>query len=178
MKKQYLVLTAAVLLIIGSCSSSSSKEAKEKSAESVVSEAGKALETSDKEEKSDKAHYAKMLTKEDFLAKVMDYEKNKEEWVFEGEKPCLIDFYADWCAPCRTTSPILEDLAKEYDGKINVYKIDTEAEKELAMLFGIQSIPSFLFVPMEGKPTMSSGIARTKEETRQMFVDQIEKLLL
>ncbi|HEC42118.1 MAG TPA: thiol reductase thioredoxin [Bacteroides sp.] len=175
MKKQYLVLTAAVLLIIGSCSSSSSKDDQAKSSESSVLEDVGAKE---KASGAEKEHYAKMLTKEDFLAKVMDYEKNKEEWIFEGDKPCLIDFYADWCAPCRTTSPILEELAKEYDGKINVYKIDTEAEKELAMLFGIKSIPSFLFVPMEGKPTMSSGIARTKEETRQMFVDQIEKLLL
>ncbi len=119
-----------------------------------------------------------MLSKEDFLVKVMNYEKNPTEWVFEGDKPCLIDFYADWCAPCRITSPILEELAKEYGNKIDIYKIDTEKERELAAVFGIQSIPSFLFVPMEGKPTMSSGIARTEEETKQMFRDQIDQLLL
>ena len=119
-----------------------------------------------------------MLTKADFLAKVMNYEENPQEWKYLGEKPCLIDFYADWCAPCRTTSPILEELAKEYAGKINIYKIDTQKEQELAMVFGIQSIPAFLYCPMEGKPTMSAGIARTAEETKQMFRDQIDNLLL
>jgi thioredoxin len=108
----------------------------------------------------------------------MDYEKNPEVWQFQGEKPCLIDFYADWCAPCRITSPILEDLAKQYAGKINVYKIDIEKEKELAAVFGVQSIPTFLFCPLEGKPTISSGIANTPDATRQMFIKQIEELLL
>jgi len=119
-----------------------------------------------------------MLTKADFLTKVMNYEENPQEWKYLGEKPCLIDFYADWCAPCRTSSPILEELAKEYSGKINVYKIDTQKEQELAMVFGIQSIPAFLYCPMDGKPTMASGIARTPEETKQMFRDQIDNLLL
>ena len=118
------------------------------------------------------------LTKEDFLKKVMNYEKNTEEWVFEGDKPCLIDFYADWCAPCRMTSPILEELAKEYGDKINIYKIDTQAEQELAMVFGIQSIPSFLFCPKEGKPVMSSGIAQSVDQTKVMFKKQIDEILL
>jgi thioredoxin len=123
-------------------------------------------------------HGTKMLTKADFLARVMNYEKNQEEWVFEGDKPCLIDFYADWCAPCRITSPILEELAVEYGDKIDIYKVDTQKERELAAVFGIQSLPSFLFVPMEGKPTMSSGIARTPEETKAMFREQINTILL
>ena len=118
------------------------------------------------------------LSKEDFLVKVMNYEKNTTEWKFEGDKPCLIDFYADWCAPCRTAAPILEELASEYSGKINIYKIDTQKEQELAAVFGIQGIPAFLYVPMEGKPTMSSGIGRSTEETRQMFRQNIESLLL
>ena len=167
MKKHYLVFAAALLLIAGSCSSSTKNE--NKTSEPEIT----AIPSTDEKE-----HYTKMLTKADFIAKVMNYEVNTEDWVFEGDKPCLIDFYADWCAPCRITSPILEELAKEYDGKIDIYKIDTDAEKELAMLFGIQSIPSFLFVPMEGKPSMSSGIAQTPEETKQMFRDQIDKLLL
>jgi len=127
---------------------------------------------------SSKEHGTIHLTKEDFLKKVMDYEKNPEEWVFEGDKPCLIDFYADWCAPCRMTSPILEELAKEYGDKIIIYKIDTQAEQELAMVFGIQSIPSFLFCPMDGKPVMSSGIARSVDETKVMFKNQIDEILL
>ena len=118
------------------------------------------------------------LTKAEFLKLVMDYEKNPEVWSFQGEKPCLIDFYADWCAPCRISSPILEDLAKEYAGRINIYKINIEKEKELAAVFGVQSIPTFLFCPVEGNPTMSSGIANSPEATKSMFIKQIEELLL
>ena len=96
------------------------------------------------------------LNKESFKEKVFNYEENKE-WKFEGDKPCLIDFYADWCGPCKMVAPILEELAEEYDEKIDIYKIDTEKEKELTGLFGIQSIPSLLFVPKENKPQMAMG---------------------
>jgi thioredoxin 1 len=118
------------------------------------------------------------LTKQDFLHKVMDYEENPSEWVFKGNKPCLVDFYADWCAPCRISSPILEELAEEYHGRINVYKVDTEKEGELAAVFGIESIPAFLFCPLDGKPVMTAGIGRTPEETKKMFREQIENYLL
>jgi thioredoxin len=120
----------------------------------------------------------KQLTKQDFLKMVMNYEKNTEVWVYEGNKPCLVDFYADWCGPCKLTSPILEELSKQYGDRINFYKVDVDEEQELASIFGIQSIPTFLFCPMDGQPTMSSGIARSKEETKQMFIKQIEELLL
>ncbi len=96
------------------------------------------------------------LTKDSFKAKVFNFETNKE-WKFEGDKPCLIDFYADWCGPCRMVAPILEELDTEYEGKINIYKIDTEAEQELAGMFGIRSIPSLLFVPLDGQPQMATG---------------------
>lgn len=96
------------------------------------------------------------LTKETFKEKVFNYEANKE-WSFEGDKPCLIDFYADWCQPCKMVAPILEELSKEYGGKVDIYKVDTEAEQELSSIFGVQSIPSLLFVPKEGQPQMAQG---------------------
>ena len=109
------------------------------------------------------------LTKETFLNKVFNYEKNKE-WKFEGEKPCIIDFYADWCGPCKIVSPVLEDLAKDFDGKIDVFKVNTEEEQELASAFGIRSIPSFLFVPSEGQPQMAMG-ALPKDTFVKAFKD-------
>ncbi len=96
------------------------------------------------------------LNKETFLTKVFNFETNKD-WKFEGDLPCIIDFYADWCGPCKMVAPILDELAIEYSGKINIYKIDTEAEQELAGAFGIRSIPSMLFVPKDGQPRMSVG---------------------
>jgi thioredoxin len=97
------------------------------------------------------------LTKETFLEKVFDYEKS-QDWKFAGDKPCIIDFYADWCGPCKMLAPILEELDKEYDGKIDIYKVDTEDQQELAQVFGIRSIPSMLFCPMEGEPQMAVGM--------------------
>jgi len=110
------------------------------------------------------------LTKQTFLEKVFDYE-NKKEWEFSGERPCIIDFYADWCAPCRMVAPILEELAEEYKGKIDIFKIDTEAEQELAAVFGIRSIPSILFVPMNDRPQMAAG-ALPKESFKQA-IDEV-----
>lgn len=99
---------------------------------------------------------AEHLTKETFIEKVFDYETQKE-WEYKGGLPCIIDFYADWCMPCKTVAPILEEIAEDYDGKVHVYKINTEEEQELAAAFGIQSIPALLFIPMEGKPQMAVG---------------------
>lgn len=96
------------------------------------------------------------LTKQTFLEKVFNYEENKE-WKYEGELPALIDFYADWCGPCKMVAPILEELSEEYKDKIKIYKIDTEAEQELAAIFGIRSIPSLLFIPVADKPQMAQG---------------------
>jgi thioredoxin 1 len=112
------------------------------------------------------------LTKETFREKVFDYE-TKKEWQFAGDLPCIIDFYADWCAPCRMVAPIMEDLAAEYIGKINVYKVNTEEEQELAALFGIRSIPSLLFCPKEGKPQMATGAL-----PKDAFVEAITSVLL
>ena len=97
------------------------------------------------------------LTKAEFLKMVVDYEGNPTEWKYLGEKPAIIDFYASWCGPCKRVAPILDELAAEYGDKIDIYKIDTEQEQELAAAFGIRSIPTLLFVPMEGKPQMVQG---------------------
>ena len=109
------------------------------------------------------------LTKETFLEKIFDYE-NKREWEFQGELPAVIDFYADWCGPCKMIAPIMEELAVEYEGKVNFFKIDTEAQQELAAAFGIQSIPSLLFIPVEGKPQMAAGAL--PKETFKQVIDQ------
>jgi thioredoxin len=125
-----------------------------------------------KESKSSTNQVNKMgtieLTKAEFLAKVMNYEKNPQEWVFEGNKPCVIDFYANWCGPCKMLAPIMEELAEspEYAGKVDFYKVNTEDEPDLAALFGIQSIPSILFCPMHEKPQMTHG-ALPKETLKQ-----------
>jgi len=112
------------------------------------------------------------LTKDKFLKEIFDYENNKE-WKYEGNLPAVIDFYADWCQPCKMVAPIIEELSTEYEGKVNFFKIDTEAEQELAGAFGVQSIPSLLFIPVNGKPQMAAGAL-----PKASFVEVIEKELL
>ena len=109
------------------------------------------------------------LTKEMFAEKVFDFE-NEKEWKFKGDKPAIIDFYADWCQPCKMIAPILEEISVDYDGKIDVYKINTENENELSSFFGIRSIPSVLFVPINSKPHMSAG-AMPKDGFVQIIKD-------
>lgn len=97
------------------------------------------------------------LTKADFLNKVANYEANPNEWKFLGERPAIIDFYASWCGPCKMLAPVLDELAAEYEGQIDIYKVNVEEEEELSALFGIRSVPSILFIPMEGQPQMAQG---------------------
>jgi thioredoxin 1 len=109
------------------------------------------------------------LTNETFKQKIFNYEVNKE-WKYEGELPAIIDFYADWCGPCKMVAPVLEELADEYKGKVNIFKIDTEKEMELSAAFGIRSIPSLLFIPKNGQPQMAMG-ALPKESFVQIIND-------
>ena len=113
-----------------------------------------------------------ILTKETFLEKVFNFEENKD-WKFEGKRPALIDFYADWCGPCKMIAPILEQLSEEYGDKLDIYKIDTEAEQELAAAFGIRSIPSILFCSAEGQPQMANG-ALPKPELERIIADVLK----
>ena len=112
------------------------------------------------------------LTKETFKEKVFNFELNKE-WKYEGKVPCLIDFYADWCGPCKMVAPLLEELQKEYGNKLVIYKVNTEDQQELAGMFGIQSIPSLLFVPVEGQPQMAMG-ALPKSTFEQAITDVLK----
>lgn len=109
------------------------------------------------------------LTEESFKKMIFDYDKN-DEWKYAGTKPAIIDFYADWCAPCRQLSPLVEELANEYKGKIVVYKVDTEKERKLAQKAGITALPTLLFIPMKGKPQVSMGLV-PKEELEKAIND-------
>jgi thioredoxin len=113
------------------------------------------------------------LTFETFKEKVFNFDQN-QDWKFEGKLPCIIDFYADWCGPCKMVAPILDELSKEYEGKINIYKVDTEAEQELSQIFGIRSIPSMLFCPADGQPQMAQG-ALPKHALKQAIEDVLLK---
>lgn len=97
------------------------------------------------------------ITKSDFVQKVYDYEKNPDKWIFKGNKPMIIDFYADWCAPCRMLSPVLKSLAKKYKDEVIIYKVNTEKERELSAAFGITSLPTLLFIPMDENPQVAKG---------------------
>ena len=117
-------------------------------------------------------HVIEHLTLESFKEKIMDYE-SEQEWDYKGELPAIIDFYADWCGPCRKVAPIMEELAVDYKGKIVIYKVDTEDQKQLAGMFGIRSIPAILFIPKEGQPQMSNG-ALPKAEYERMVKEVLK----
>ena len=163
MRKLFLTMVAASL-ILTACGNQS-QAGKEKAEENAATAQSGTNEGSVK------------ITKDIFLKKVWDYSSSPNDFKYLGDKPAIIDFYADWCPPCKIASPILDEIGTEYAGKINVYKVNTDQERELAQVFGISGIPSFLYIPLSGKPVMMSGIAQSKEDTKKMFVDNIEKIL-
>lgn len=114
------------------------------------------------------------LTYKEFLKKVWDFEKDPTTFVYKGKLPAIVDFYADWCGPCRRVAPIMEKLAEEYDGKLLIYKVNTQYETELAKAFQIRSIPTVLFIPVEGQPMMQVG-AMPEEGYRKVVVEQLLK---
>jgi thioredoxin len=164
MKK--LILTAvSIVFILSACGNRN--EAGNKNSDPVNSAS-----------KSNDQNSSVKLTKVLFILKVWDYSKSPNDWKYLGDKPAIVDFYADWCGPCKIASPILDEIGTEYAGKILIYKVNTDEERELAQIFGITGIPAFLYIPAKGKPTMMSGIGQSKEETKKMFVENIEKYLL
>ncbi len=159
MRKLKDLLSLSLILLLVSCS--------------MAAKSDSAASADPKETNEAAAGEVVALDKAEFLAKVFNYEKNSDKWVYEGNKPCIIDFYADWCGPCKKVAPILKELAGTYKNEIIIYKVDVDREKELASAFGIQSIPSILFVPMNGQPQMAQG-ALPREE----IVKQIDQFLL
>jgi thioredoxin 1 len=158
------VFSISALLVVASCNQSNEKQVNEE----LDNNTEEQIKTASSEQ--GKPEY---LTVETFKQKVWDYDAHPEEWVYKGEVPSIIDFYADWCKPCRIVAPIMEELAAHYDGRVHVYKVDTEAQRELAAVFQIRSIPTILFAPLEGKPAMQPG-ALSKEE----YMKIIEEFVL
>ncbi len=115
------------------------------------------------------------LTKAEFLKKVMDYENNINEWKYLGDKPAIIDFYADWCGPCKRLSPILEEIAAEYDGEVIIYKVNVDNERDIATAFGIRSLPTLFFVPKQGNPSVVEGFLPKEELYKAMNATILKK---
>lgn len=144
MKTRFLIVSIMSVFILSACSNAKNDNKQEANSQQT-------------ENKMQTQQKTINLTKAEFLAKVANYEESPDKWEYLGDKPCIIDFYADWCGPCKMIAPILEELAEEYKDDIYIYKVDTEAEQELAAAFGIRSIPSILFCPMGEQPQMAQG---------------------
>lgn len=153
------------IVVLGSCSNNKKSNSKDKTATPTT----KTKDTT----KADNELATKHLSTEDFKKKIMNYDEHPQEWVFEGNRPAIIDFYATWCGPCKITAPIIERLARKYKGQIDFYKVDIDQERELAQIFGIRSIPTFLFIPMKGQPTAQMGAMQLAD-----FEEIIESELL
>lgn len=167
---QFLVATMAMLGT--ACSGKPATGAHARQTE-AASDQGKATagKTATKQEK--KNMEVKELTTKEFKEKIMNYDQHPQEWVFEGDKPVIIDFYATWCGPCKATAPIVADIAKAYAGKIDVYKVDVDQQQELASVFGIRSIPTLFFIPKKGNPQVQVGAMN-----RAQFDEAVKEILL
>lgn len=165
MKKTTLIALIVATVTLASCANG-------KKTESAQADEAKTETNSTKTENN----MAKtiQLTRADFLEKVANFEETPDKWVYLGDKPAIIDFYADWCGPCKMLAPILDELAEEYDGQIYIYKVDTEAEQQLSAEFGIRSIPTMLFCPMGENPQMAQG-ALPKDELKKVIDEMLLK---
>ena len=163
MKKKIILYLLTALTIVGCSSQEKKTSQQEQNVPKQEQNAQKQKEATPSTDKSSTNGKVTYLTTADFKQKVMDYEAHPQEWVFAGHRPVVIDFYVTWCRPCKMMSPIVEQLAKQYAGKVDFYKVDIDQEQELASVFGIQSIPTFLFIPMKGKPTAQMGMMEKEE---------------
>ena len=174
MKKNVCLYAMMALAVMGCSQNNKKQEGSSTGLPSRVESEGKAgAEKADQSvagssNQSASAGKVQVLTASDFRKKIMDYESHPEEWVFAGSRPAIIDFYATWCGPCKMMAPMVESLAVKYAGKIDFYKVDIDQEPELASVFGIRSIPTFLFIPMKGNPTMQMG-AMQKEDFEEII---------
>jgi len=154
------IFVLVILLNLGLSACDSSAAGKSSTSEDTE----KALDATDAKSEGTVVY----LNEESFRNLVWNYNTNPQDWVYEGELPAVIDFYADWCGPCKRVAPIMDKLAKDYNGKVIIYKVDTDANRELSSVFGIRSIPSVLFIPKNGKPAMQPG-AMQEEQYKQII---------
>ena len=174
MKKNVCLYAMMALAVMGCSQNNKKQEGSSKGLPSrFVSESKAGAEKVDQSvagsnNQSASAGKVQVLTASDFRKKIMDYESHPDEWVFAGSRPAIIDFYATWCGPCKMMAPMVESLAGKYAGKIDFYKVDIDQEPELASVFGIRSIPTFLFIPMKGNPTIQMG-AMQKEDFEEII---------
>lgn len=173
MKRILFLAVVAMSAVMISCSGNKKQETTDETTQAVeMNEGQKANDVSavsNGETVSKPIH----LTTDEFKKLVVNYEANPNKWIYLGDKPAIVDFWATWCPPCKTIAPILDDLAKEYEGQIYVYKVDVDKETELASAFGIQSIPTLLFIPMKGDPKAEIGAI-----SKDTFKDRIDNFLL
>jgi thioredoxin len=168
MKKMRFSLPLLAILLLGSCGSSASSgnthDTPSATAGSQPAEVASAPAAASEEG-------VVQLTKAVFLEKIYDFEKNPKQWVYKGDKPCIIDFYADWCKPCKMVAPIMAEMAEKYKGQIVIYKVNTDQERELAGFFGIRSIPTVFFCPVNGDPQMTQGAL--PKETYEKAINEV-----
>lgn len=175
MIKKYvlLIFASAILIALASCGNNNAEKKND-----VATEQFPAKENTVKAENKDiTAAFSKpeRISTQQFKEKVFDYKKNTQ-WKFVGNEPCVIDFYADWCRPCRIVAPVFEGLAKDYAGKVRFYKVNTDFEQELSSYFGIRSIPTFMFCPINGDPELYAGVLSEDEFKKiisRLFAEQI-----
>jgi len=171
MRKVLYLAVVALSVVMISCNGAKKSDTQEAtSAEALVSEV---VNINDNTAPTVAADAPIHLTTAEFKKLVVNYDANPSEWKYLGEKPCIVDFWATWCPPCKVIAPILDDLAKEYKGQIYIYKVDVDKEPQLASAFGIQSIPTLLFVPMTGDPRAEVGAI-----TKETFKDRIDNFML